>query len=363
MGLSVKHNILKRSLSVEGSPEKVRDSDRDSLHILPLSILPFETTALRHARMIKNARLESVIEFFSGASSGSGQMYVDETSAEFGWPQNSMHPDLVILEKLAKLPSYDVYSLRIMLRRHGITINDVEALKLSEEKRAELNKYMTDFTHPLIDQIFGSDDMDIKDFNDVLALFRNPDVRKAREKLEIMADKLGIKVEDVPSFLEDYADIFMSLSYYRQCLDTIEPVIDEFLESLDTIRANYQLKSDPNLIRTCNMMQATFNDLLASISGRFENFDKSTKDMWNNISAERFKEVERLIKNYHTTIGGVLCSLSVKMDAWSQLFPDKHSGGPVKRSEFILSEMKLGINKIKMIEDQAPMLASIETGK
>ena len=59
------------------------------------------------------------------------------------------------------------------------------------------------------------------------------------------------------------------------------------------------------------------------------------------------------------TIGGVLCALSVKMDAWAKLFPTKDSGGPVKRSEFILSEMRQGVDKIQKIDDDVPMLAGI----
>ena len=107
-------------------------------------------------------------------------------------------------------------------------------------------------------------------------------------------------------------------------------------------------------------MQTMINGLMAGITGRFENFDRSTKDMWNDISAIRFRKVRDLIEKYHTTIGGVLCALSVKMDAWSNLFPDKDSGGPVKRSEFIMSEMKQGIDKIQKIEDDAPMLSELE---
>ena len=41
------------------------DSDMDALHILPLQIVPLETKGLAKARMIKNIRLESVVEVFN----------------------------------------------------------------------------------------------------------------------------------------------------------------------------------------------------------------------------------------------------------------------------------------------------------
>ena len=118
----------------EENSDALRDSDRDSMHILPLSILPVETPGLKRARLIKNARLESVVEMFEDEGTGSGQIDVGALSDEFGWPASPAHPDLVLIKKLSELPSYDVYSLRILLREHGIKLNDVSALRLSASK-------------------------------------------------------------------------------------------------------------------------------------------------------------------------------------------------------------------------------------
>ncbi len=340
--------------------QAVPDVDRDSLHTLPLSMVPIQTPALRRARLIKNVRLRSVIELFEEKQTGSGQMEIVDVGKEFKWPKNEEVPDRSLLNKLALLHSYDVYSLRISLREHDIAVNSIDSLKLSPAKNAELTEYMKDFTRPLILQIYGGDDMDIQDFDDVIALFRDPDVKKAREKLEVMAAKPKIKLSDVPRFLEDYGDIFLSLSYYRQCLDQIEPTITGFLDSMEELRTNWQLKQDRNLMRTCDEVEQVINGLMAAITGRFENFDRSTKLMWDNISAERFQKVKELIESYHTTIGGVLCSLSVKMDAWARLFPRADVGGPVRRAEFIMSEIKQGIENVQSIEDSAPMLSMLD---
>jgi len=171
----------------------------------------------------------------------------------------------------------------------------------------------------------------------VVKLFRSPDKKKALEKLRLMAQKLNIKIEDLPKFLEDYADIFMSLSYYKQILDDIEPTLTEFLDTMDLLRENFAMKNNPSLMQTMDMMTTTINELMAAITGRFENFDRGTKHMWDNISAERFRRVEAVIRGYHTTIGGVLCALSVKMDAWSNLFPNMEVGGPGRRADFIMT--------------------------
>ena len=337
----------------EPADRRSSEADRDSLHILPLATVPVQTPALRRARLIKNVRLRSVVEFFADAQTGSGQLDVADLGKALGWADDGSHPDTRLLGKLAGLPSYDVYSLRILLRELGIPVNDADGLKLSARKRRELGEYMTSFTRPLIVQIYGGNDVSIRDFGDVVALFKDTDVSIARQKLAVIADKLEVGLHEVPKFLEDYGDIFLSLSYYRQCLDRIEPIFSQFLESLDGIRGNWQLKRDRNLMRSCALIEATFNGLMAAVTGRLENFDRSTADMWNEITAERFRKVEALIKSYHTTIGGALCALGVKLDAWARLFPTPETGGPVRHAEFIMSEMRQGIENIRKIEDSA----------
>ena len=338
---------------------EISDNDRDSLHILPLNILPLDTPSLNRAKLIKNVRLDSVIEMFTDEDTGSGQIDIEDLPQQFNWDMAEPPNDMAIMRKVGLLPSYDVYSLRISLREMGISVNDHDSLKLSDAMSKELTAYMTDFTRPLIAQIYGGDDVKIESFDDVIKLFRSPDIKTALEKIRIMADKLNIKPEEIPRFMEDYGDIFLSLSYYRRSLDAIKPIITEYLEAMDALKDNYQFKTDKNLGQTMDEMESTINELMAAITGRFENFERGTKHMWDEISAERFRKVEELISSYHTTISGVLCSLSVKMDAWARLFPTPSVGGPGKRAEFTMSEMKQGMEKIQTIEDSAPMLSAL----
>jgi len=53
-----------------------------------------------------------------------------------------------------------------------------------------------------------------------------------------MAKKLDIELIEIPKFLEDYGDVFLSLSYYRKCLDEIEPIISAFLDALEELQQN-----------------------------------------------------------------------------------------------------------------------------
>jgi hypothetical protein len=218
---------------------------------------------------------------------------------------------------------------------------------------------MTQFTRPLMQEVYGSEHIKVDSLEDMLNLFRNPDVKLVQERLRMMADKLGITISEIPNFLEDYGDIFLSFSYYRSCLDKIVPTIQNFISSINSFKTNFQLSRDVHLMKTCEFMESTINSLLAAITGRFESFDRSTNAIWTNLSAEKFRKVEALIRGYHTNIGGVLCALSVKMYAWEKLFPNRNVGGPLRRAEFVMSDMRHGLDRIQTLENQAPTLQSV----
>lgn len=327
---------------------EIPDHDRDSLHVLPLSILPIGTPGLRHARLIKNFQLDSQVELFSDERTGSGQVGVNGLSEEFSWPEDPPHPDLLIMRKLAALSSYDVYSLRITLRENGIKVNDYSTLQLSRTKAEELSSYMTAFTRPLMRDVFAGGADTIKNFSDLLAVFRNPDIRQVRERLAALAKALETPLEKIPQYFERIGDTFLSISYYRQCMDSVSPVIDGFHESVSDIQGNYQLKSDRNLMQTCEVLRYAVDDVQSGLAKRFDAFDRVTKDMWRSPNSMQLRLIQNATQDCHAVMGQSLCGLSVKMDAWQQRFPNMDTGGPMKRAEFIMQGMRQGLDKMKV---------------
>lgn len=83
--------------------------------------------------------------------------------------------DIATLQPMELLHSFDVYSLRIELRRLGISISDQEGMQLSEGKAKELTSYMTEFTRSLLGQIYGGGENNIEDMDQLLAMFKSPD--------------------------------------------------------------------------------------------------------------------------------------------------------------------------------------------
>lgn len=325
------------------------DEAIDSLHTLPLEIMPVLTPALKRALMIKNARLSSVIEMFKGEGIGSGQVTPEELPGFINGHDETLAHDIRMLEQLARLESFDVYSLRMQLRESGIAFDNYESLQLSESKRAELTEYMKTFTRPLIQRIYGGDQNDITDVSQIIAMVAQPNRERAISELKNLARELGVELIEVPAFLERYGDVFLSLSYFRSCLDSIMEDLPDLIAWMLEASENHQIRSDRNSARVIEEVAENLNAISTSIVGRFEVFDQRSHQFWNDINANSFRVFQDLVNAHHVSIGAVLCGLAVKTGLWKERFPTRE-GGPLKRLEFVRSEIYPGLAKIVKIE-------------
>lgn len=318
----------------------ISDEDRDSLWTLPLVMIPLETDALRQTKMVKNSHLESVIELFNDKDTGSGQISPDKLRQVFS---NVSSADLEVIHNLAELQSYDVYSLRITLRQNGIEIDNYDDLKLSEEKQEELHIYMQPFMEQLVLNVFGPDDAEeVAETGDWLSIFRHPDVRRTQKRLKKMAGKMDIPLHEVPRFIQEYGDAYLSVAYYRECLDNIRPALHDFLESTSEIMGHQQLSQNYALTKTCGRLKTKVEKIEGALGQQFRFFGETNSHMWNDMSAESFHAFRSAVHRNHTQMGGLLCALAVKMNTWTEKFPHPDDGGPVRRADFILTDMGQG---------------------
>jgi len=316
----------------------IRDADKDSLWAMPLGILPLKTTALRNLRLIKNNHLEGVVEMFRDSSTGGGHIRPKDLRQAFAAIDSG---DVTIVSELAPLPSFDVYSLRISLRKMGITVTNSEHLKLSDAKQNELSTYLRPFTERIIIEIYGSVD-EKKESADLAALFKDPDVNMVRQKLKMISEKLNVELHEVPQFLEDYGDIYLSIGYYRQCLDATRPTVANFLHCTEQIMQNSMLSQNSELVGVCKRLRTKVTKLTDVLADRFAVFKESTEAMWEDMSGDRFDKFKRLVEDNHGALGGLLCTLSVKMNDWGERFPSTASSGPSRWADHIMTDMRQG---------------------
>lgn len=346
------HEALKSTSeaeTVDSAEQDQMELDMDSMHILPLNIIPLQTPGLRRARLIKNVRLESVIELFHDIGGGSGQIDASELASTFGWPKTGQHPDERMIAALCELHSFDVFSLRIQLRKLGIKVEQSNRLKLSPKKCGDLMQYMNVFTLPLLRQIYDTAETGVDSMDQLVRKYSSPDKREALENLKLMANKLHIELQEVPNFIEEYGDIYLSIAYGKDCLNSLIPQILLFEESMEELKENYELRNDTRLMRSIDFIKDSITDVTASVVSRFESFDRSSETMWDNITAESFSHVKKSIRSHHVSVGAILCGLSVKMNGWNNNL--SAGRGLVRRADFVRSDMMQGMEKINKIEE------------
>ncbi|HZD25645.1 MAG TPA: hypothetical protein VE631_05235, partial [Alphaproteobacteria bacterium] len=105
-------------------------------------------------------------------------------------------------------------------------------------------------------------------------------------------------------------------------------------------------------------LDGRFSDIASWIAGRFESFERNSERLWENINAESFRRMKALITGHYTTIGGMLCGLQVKMDAWDHNF-SRGRGGPLSKADFIMSDFRHGMDVIRRLEKAAPEIVDI----
>ena len=315
--------------------------DSDSIHILPLVSIPIQTRILKTARLVKNARLEGTIELFNDCNRGSAQILPEDLPKYF---EGGGHKeDFALISALCALPSYDVYSLRLELRKLGISVNDNKYLCLSPAKSANLAKYMNAFTRPLIARVYGDSSHQDGSFKDLLGLFLNPDRGMAHNNLADLARALGINKGEIPNFLERYADTYLALANYSAILDSLSPPLVDFAVVLQQIQADRHYIGSPGVLRACRRIEDSMMTVEGTTGRIISLFEAHTKDMWDDVSATRYRQIEQLIQEYQRSIAANLCALAVKMDAWRALSGKRSLA---KCVQFIMSEMAAGVDAL-----------------
>jgi len=65
--------------------------------------------------------------------------------------------------------------------------------------------------------------------------------------------------------------------------------------------------------------------------------------MWGDLSPERFQNFKQVVEDNQQLIGSLLCALAVKMNNWTERFPDPKFGAPMQRADYIINDMAQGL--------------------
>lgn len=325
---------------------KKADTGPATLDTLALANMPLTSNTLKGARLIKNSRMETTIELYNDPIAGSLQILPEDIAESL----TATEEDQLIVNQLAGLHSYDVYSLRGSLKKLGIEVSDAEYLVLSDSVKDSLGKYTLEFTRPLVEKIYGAGQLDVDTTHGLQKIFRDPDIKRVRDNLKTMAAKTGIPLDEIPKFLEDYSDVFLSVAYYRNSFESVGPDIERFMVWSQQLKTHRDVASTPQTLASCKKAEDTLRFLSGSVNERLEKFRGNFEMFWQDINRKSFSQLRTQIEENHSSMGSVLCGLVVKMRYWAREFPDNAVGGPTTRAKFVITELEPGLLKLKNME-------------
>ncbi len=340
-------------MTKNNSDKIIENVDRDSLHVLPLATMPLKTPGLLNGVMIKNARLESVLEIFRDKDTGSGQVSLNDLNEVFPSYKNELAADRAVLNKLSTLRSFDVYSLRIHLRNLGVDVNSAEALSLSDEKLLELADAMQEFTSPLLKKLYGekfTEDNSTNSLNNMSVEKR----RHALQNMKSMSQDMNIDIDELPKFIEDCGDMYLSIAYFENNLKQLVPDVKDMIMWMNEISTNSQLRQDKDVMNLCKQTERNLRVIISSIQKRLSFFRTSFNEFWEKVDAQTYQLLKRNLMASHTNLGAVLCGLAVKIEIFNEKFPSR-SGGLKNRAEFIRSDIAVGLAELAHQELMTPL--------
>ncbi len=319
--------------------------ENDALHILPLADMPLKMGALKKTRLIKNGRLEGVVELYSDTATGSGQVSPDDLTEVFDF-SGDRAGDLDVVKKLADLPSYDVYSLRTGLAKANVDIENADALKLSDKMVDSLTAQTRTFTRPLIEKVYGDGTAEERSLEDLCRLFEDHSAKRAHKNLSELAAQLEIKLADMPRFLEDYADLYVSLAFFQRCHEDAAAGFDSLMRDLEALMNSQSIRNKPEAAKQVDSAVKTFRDLYLAIGNMLVALRVRTVVMWEDISARRFRRIASLVSEHQEKIGAMLCAITVKLAAWRQYVASAGTDSAIDRANFVSHSMMYALDTV-----------------
>ena len=325
-------------------------AEQDAFDKLALARMPLANVSLRAGHLIKDAQMDTMFELVNDPLAGSLQIRADEISKNF----SISAADQELINKLASLGSYDVYSLRINLQKLGIKL-DNDLFDLSAEAKSRLTGYTLAFTRPLILAVFG--DGEVSATESLQKIFRDSDREKVSRRLKTMSEKVGIPVSEIPDFLSDYRELYMSGSYYAHTFEGILKDVARLYAWLAALKAQPEVASSPRVLDSCVKTEEAMKFLCNSVIERMEEFKSGFENFWKHMSRKSFEKLRRQIEDNRSGLGAVLCGLTVKMRDWSQAFPDDRPT-TAQRVKYV-AEMKAFLDKLQNMESEARLLSVV----
>jgi hypothetical protein len=233
------------------------------------------------------------------------------------------------------------------------------ASEFAGAQRDAQSRYALEFIRPMIANVFGADrgTASEADSDELLRLFREPDVDAVRARLHQLADKTGIPVAEVPEFLSKYNDLFVAAGFYRQTFDGVRPEAGRFqawLEEMKRLPDDVLTRRDRESLDKAAEAAAF---ITGSIAERLDEIMAGFHGFWENMNRRSLEHLRRQVEDADAATGEILFGFAAKLRAWSNAFPHGAARNGAARVNY-LRVMLPGLQRLRDMESEARLLAA-----
>ena len=95
-----------------------------------------------------------------------------------------------------------------------------------------------------------------------------------------------------------------------------------------------------------------FRNLHRDVGNILVTFRVKTLEMWENISAQRYRKMTELVIGHQEKIGAMLCAITVKLNGWRQYAASAAIESATDKTYFVSSNMMYALDHVTGLKFQ-----------
>lgn len=313
---------------------------------LPMDRWPlFENKSLSRSKLVIGYDMKPQLDMFN--TEGMGQGLRDPVQAAVELRLNDA--ERARMACLLKATSFDVYSVRAALSE---VLTDVEMakIKIPEKDQALLQSYLTNYSRGLLAALLACTDMPVTSRSSLSDLMNSEARGAVLTNIVDISKKLGIKPNDIVTYIGKLSEIILAISYYQKVYDGFAPLQRELLMFVKRLHDEKGVGAQfPGLKQDAQDVMTRGRNSLVYLKNYFDQFRK-VENFFATITPEKFKALSDGVEIHYRAIGRLVCFWQIRINQWQRKYAsgkgERGEGTVHQRYKFFKETIDLNLDKI-----------------
>jgi hypothetical protein len=313
---------------------------------LPMDRWPlFENKALAKSKLVIGYDMKLHLDMFNTEGMGQGLRDPVQAAVEMRLSDSERSK----LSGLLKVASFDVYSVRAALSE---VLSDAELamIKIPEKDQAQLQTYLTNYSRGLLAALLVGTDMPVTSRASLADLMQSEARGAVLSNIMEISKKLGVKPNDIVTYIGKLSEIILAISYYQKVYDTFAPEQRELLLFVKRLHDEKGVGAQfPGLKQDAQNVMSKGRNSLVYLKAYFDQFRK-VENFFATITPEKFKALSSAVEIHYRAIGRLVCFWQIRISQWQRKFSsangERREGTVQQRYKFFKETIDINMDKI-----------------